>query len=326
MKRTEPLLIPGVLKAPDGVGAAEDAAFREAPAIRPRPIIDLSRPEQQRTQVMDLSRTLQLHTVRLEVSQNLLAELREAPAAAGVAPVVTPATERAPAAQSGDTVMFEPAAVQAAAFARPPHSAHLPRSAELVNTLYDGGALREHAAQLAGARESETVVAEAISTPVSARARAPGALRRLLFAFRESSLPKQLTIALLPLAVAAVWAMGDGPGPSSDPRSPAPTRAAPSVVASEEDAPSPSAAPTPSAAPSPSAAPGSSNAASAAQPSAPQTAVQPGDARERLALIAAFSGNRTEAALLYDDLALTRNARVFTLAARLTREDRVRKP
>jgi hypothetical protein len=45
-----------------------------------------------------------------------------------------------------------------------------------------------------------------------------------------------------------------------------------------------------------------------------------------LALIAAFSGNKAEAAALYDRLAATRNSRIFALAARLTREDRIRKP
>jgi hypothetical protein len=45
-----------------------------------------------------------------------------------------------------------------------------------------------------------------------------------------------------------------------------------------------------------------------------------------LALIAAFSGNRAEAAALYERLAVARNSRTFALAARLSREDRVRKP
>jgi len=45
-----------------------------------------------------------------------------------------------------------------------------------------------------------------------------------------------------------------------------------------------------------------------------------------MALIAAFSGNKAEAAALYDRLATSRNSRTFALAARLTREDRVRKP
>jgi len=55
-------------------------------------------------------------------------------------------------------------------------------------------------------------------------------------------------------------------------------------------------------------------------------AAQPHDRSERLALIAAFSGNKAEAAALYEQLAQKRNSRVFALAARLTREDRVRKP
>jgi hypothetical protein len=55
-------------------------------------------------------------------------------------------------------------------------------------------------------------------------------------------------------------------------------------------------------------------------------AAPPRDPSERLAFAAAFSGNKAEAAAIYERLAVTRNSRIFALAARLTREDRVRKP
>jgi hypothetical protein len=277
----------------------EDAGRSVAEAIRPRPIIDLSRAEQQPTQVMDLSRTLQLHTVRLEISDRMLAELREAPA-----PEVT---------------RFQPAPVQTQVFARPRQfEPKPPPAAELVNTLYDGGALRERAAQLASAEQVESEAVAAQITPAKVRKPRLRMLRSKLALFRRSSLPTQLTIALLPLAIAGVWLTPDS---SVSAASSLAKQAghAPVHPSASGPASAPSAPETEALSPAP-------TTPSASKPAVFETAPQSHDESERLALIAAFSGNKAEAAALYDRLAVTRNARVFALAARLTRDDRVRKP
>ena len=324
----------------------EDAGRVEAAPIRPRPIIDLSRADQQPTQVVDLSSTLQLRTVRLELSESMLAELRGAssPEAAPqlVPPAVAPAAslqsgdtlilEAAPSKtlpiarprdleglpppslQSGDTLIFETVPNRTLPFARPRDSVGVPPDADLANTLYDGGALRERAAHLAAAQPSESAAPISQSVPAVAAKVQPGALARKLAVFRSASLPKQLTIALLPLAIAGVWALQDNSASASNTH---PTQSVSAHV-------SPSASPVKAVDP-----PSSTQAASAPSSSeAPPTesAPSPHDSSERLALIAAFSGNKAEAAALYERLASTRHSRVFALAARLTREDRVRKP
>jgi hypothetical protein len=273
---------------------------------------------------MDLSRTLQLHTVRLEVSEATLAELREAkaePAAPRFAPV-PPVS----ALQSGDTLRIESASVRTLAFELPRDLVQRPAGGGLTDTLYDGGALRDLAGQLAAVRESESA-----APPAAERVPAPrnptliDAMRRPLAAFRKSSWQKQLTIALLPLAIAGVWAMRDGSASASSARPVASVRA-----------PVPSAAPPPTRAASAQTTNPILTASNSVGPSSertplevaarPSDAARPGDPSERLALIAAFSGNKAEAAELYERLATTRNSRTFALAARLAREDRVRKP
>ena len=282
--------------------------------IAPRPIIDLSGPEQQTTQVLDLSRSLHRHTVRLEISENLLTELREAHAPEATPQFVAPPAAEPASLQSGNTLILHPAPMRTLTFARPQHLLQRPPSVELVNTLYDGGALRERAAQLASVHEVETAAACAQSAPEHRRPVARAVLRRLLATFRRSSLPKQLTIALLPLAIAGVWTMRDGSRSASGARTVAPVRAPANAAPPALVVP----APALSVSPAP--------PASSLPEATLESAAQPNDPSERLALIAAFSGNQAEAAALYESLALKRHSRTFALAARLIREDRVRKP
>ncbi|HKO46860.1 MAG TPA: hypothetical protein VJV79_04015 [Polyangiaceae bacterium] len=268
----------------------EEGGVAEAP-IRPRPIVALSRPEQLPTQVFDLSQTLQLRTVRLDIPESMLAELRGAPP-----PEPQPELPR-------------PAPTTTRAFQLPTHLARASAPVELANTLYDGGALRELAAQLAvvDERVDTQVAAQSVPAPLEVG----GALRRRLATFRESSLPKQLTIALLPLAMVGIWAMPDSPASAA-----AQVRSATKSIAQSN---APSAAPAPGA-------PGAPGAPSASLPTGPEIPGLPSDPRERQALIAASSGNKADAAALYEHLASARNSRTFAIAARLTREDRVRKP
>jgi hypothetical protein len=301
----------------------EDGAQSALPAVRPRPIIDLSRADQQPTQVVDLSRTLQVRTLRLEVSKSMLDELRDAPAeqpafAVPRSSAPAPGSAPVPAAQSGDTLIFQPAPVRTLIFPLPLHLQQRAPTADLGNTLYDGGALRERAAQLAAAHESADAAPCAASVP--APPRKPSGLRRTLTAFRSVSLPKQLTIALLPLAMVGVWAMRDGSASASSATtlSVAAGKAKPRLAVVQAP-PARPAVPVPTPPPT----------SPAVRPPAPEsvvTQVRPADATERSALIAAFSGNRTEAAALYERLASTHNSRTFALAARLSREDHVRTP
>lgn len=318
----------------------EEVGRAVAAPVRPQPIIDLSRADRQTTRVMDLSSTLRLNTVRLEVPEKLLAQLREAPAPEGTPQQVTPQVAAAAWLQSGNTLTIQPAPVRTLTFTRPHHLDPQVRPGELVNTLYDGGALRERAAQLANGQAGAGLTPDAASAPpvsdqsLPAPKHTSGVLGRPLAAFRRSSVPKQLTIALLPLALAGLWAMKGGSASASGSAAVSAARAkappAASVVAKASDAPSPTSESPAANAPS---TPGISNAPTtpgAANPAikspAAETSAQPHDPRERLALLAAFSGNKAEAAAIYDQLAATHNSRTFALAARLTRDDRVRKP
>jgi hypothetical protein len=309
--------------------------------IVPLPIIDLSRRDLQPTQVVDLSRTMQLHTVRLEISENLLAELREAPAAETASQAVAPPAATASSFQSGDTLIMQPAPVRTLALALPRHLDRDPPRVDLANTLYDGGALRERAAQLASGYGSQTTAPKALGVPPPAVQQPARPQNRALAAFRASSLPKRLTVALLPLAIAGVWVMADGAASASAPGVPGAHSSAaagpPAPAVAGSAASVGSAASTVNAASAGSATPMPSLAATAPtttlEPAvaAPRAAAlegsaQPRDPSERLALIAAASGNKAEAAALYERLATKHNSRTFALAARLVQNDRVRKP
>jgi len=294
----------------------------ESPPRRPHSMVDLSRPDKQPTQVMDLSQTLKLRTVRLEVSESMLAELRGAPPAPAAAPVeqrVTPSGREY--VQSGDTLSFQPAPVATLTFPVPSSLARTARE-ELSNTLYDGGALRERALQLAGSREPDRESAAPVVHSGSPEPPEAGALRRGLRAFRRSSVVKQLTIALFPLAIAGVWGMQDGSAAASSERSRpphAPASASKPASSAQSIEASPAASQTPAMAP---VAPASSS-----EPlEMPGTPSDASDASERAALIAAFSGNKVEAAQIYERLARDHHSRTFALAARFIEEDRVRKP
>jgi len=293
----------------------EDGAASHT-AIRPRPIVDLSRADQQPTEVMDLSQTLQLRTVRLELSERMLSELREAPAESAESSPRS-GTPGRQYLQSGDTLSFQPAPVATLAFPLPPNLVPQARAQDLANTLYDGGALRERARELAATLEPSKDSVVPVARSREPELRKPGVFRRSFGAFRRRSSIQQLTIALFPLAVAGVWLMKDGAAAASAEPSPR------HVVrpSASTAAPPPSALSAP-----PSTAIAVSSSAVAAVPTGVELPGPPNDPSERLALLAAFNGNKEEAVQLYERLAQTRHSRTFALAARFTREDRVRKP
>ena len=252
------------------------------------------------------------------------------------------------------------------------------------NTIGDGGALRAHAARVAEATPSaaltlaqeyaDQVRRASAATPVPAAGRpaepnvrpgapavrapnvpppeAPGAASRFSLAasWRAASLPKKLTLVLLPFALAGVVVIFD------DPPAPAPARlkkvasagpsasalattSASAVAASSALAPrvSGSSPPAvlsvarPSASAPPAAGPTSSVAASIIEvgSAAASSAAAPRPlyaAAERDALNAAFEGRNAEAARLYERLSRASEGKVFALAAKLVSENIVLKP
>ena len=280
------------------------------------PVPDLKQSDQQQTQVVDLAHTLQLRTQRVEVSESLLNELREAP-------------------RSDSAVVREAAPFQSA----PVTMKTLSPVIDLASTLCDGGALRERAAQLVAheppaplirpltdsahaAREAANQRAEPARDRIMnrARPRVRSSVERAWRAVLQSSPPRKLTVLLLPLAAAGVCAMRNADDQSSTHAPAAVRRAAQTASALRSPPP---VAPRPTTAPSPLAAPPPD--ASDALPSPPRRDLA-AVASERAALAAAFNGNKAEAAALYEGLAASRQARVFSEAARLAREDRIRKP
>jgi|GEM_PF-2860760 len=245
---------------------------------------DLSRTDQMQTQLFDLSRAMQHRTQRLEVPESTLASLR-----------------------AGSVAGPTPSGVQSHEIAAPRTFA-LSGTLDMASTLYDGGALRERAAQLA------SVMAPAATAAVEPAQARRNWLAKPLAAFRRGSLPRQITLLmLLLLAAVASWWMPRARTVAAAASAPVRAAAAPSVPIAKQAGvtskppllASVSSAPTEDLARAPS---------------------RSSDALERAALGAAFSGNKVEAAALYDRLAAGHDARLFSLAARLAREDRVRKP
>lgn len=172
--------------------------------------------------------------------------------------------------------------------------------------------------------------------------------------WREASLVKKLTVALLPFGLLGVLLMPDeqpaAPAESNVPSASGSSSASPvsessAVPSAAAIQPSADSAPaaTPSAGPAPelaaSGAPLASGAPVAATSAsgAPVIAVLPASSSgavasaargsaERDAINAAFEGRSAFAAKLYERLASASGDRVFALAARLAREDIVRKP
>ncbi|HWP09248.1 MAG TPA: hypothetical protein VNN72_26070 [Polyangiaceae bacterium] len=263
------------------------------------------------------------------------------------------------------------------------------------NTVGDGGALRAHAGRVAEATPSaamrsgqeyaDEVRRASGPTPVPAAGRPAGAANvwppnahgahvpapefpapeaqpvasklSLAASWREASLPKKLTLVLLPFALVGFVLMLDEPEPeparvtkaaSASPSasavaassalaaaaSPATAAPASSALALHAGASAPSAvlsvAPPSASAPSHAAAAssvaasaievGSAAASSSAAPRPPYAAA------ERDALTAAFEGRNAEAARLYERLSSASEGKVFALAARLVRENIVLKP
>lgn len=266
---------------------------------RPRTLPDLSRTGQIQTQLFDVSQAMLARTQRLELSPSLLGSLGEAPSVA------------APTAEQTARLEVLPARITT-----------LSGTLDLASTLYDGGALRERAKQLA----SGTVTAPVVPPPPAVNegsaprpAERRNILQKPLAAVRRASVVGRIAFMLAPLAVAiGVWdlrgtgSLAAAAGAAARPRVMHPiANSAPRASASASQGTAP---------------PALARVTKSENVVQPLAASLPSDALERAALAAAFSGNRAEAALLYDRLASTRKARVFELAARLARADRVRKP
>ena len=243
--------------------------------------------------------------------------------------------------------------------ATPPHVAFgAPGAQTMASGLADQGP-----AKLAAAAVGRPHAAKSSVPPTSATSEAPPVKKGF---WASASVPKKLSVALLPLAVAATWYSMEQQPEVSPPTRPvhaassakavpraisegesvasvsvprlARTAASPTSVASqsaivpEVTAPTASSAPSASgasAAPAPSSAPtpsGSPAVAPTPDPSAARTVAPPGYS-ERAALDAAFLGNLKEAARIYGKLAdANAGNRAFKLAARLAEENAVRRP
>jgi hypothetical protein len=242
------------------------------------------------------------------------------------------------------------------------------------NTVGDGGALRAHAGRVAEGTPSaalrsgqayvDDVRRASGATPVPAAGRpadasnvwppnAPGAQGSapeaqpvasklsLAASWREASLPKKLTLVLLPFALVGFVLMLDEPEPeparitkaaSATPSASAVAASADLAARASGSPPSPvlSVARPSASAPSPAAA-AASVAASVVEVGSPSTSSSAAPrplyaAAERDALNAAFEGRNAEAARLYERLSSASEGKVFALAARLVRENIVLKP
>lgn len=252
------------------------------------------------------------------------------------------------------------------------------------NTMADGGALRAHAERIAAATPSaaftsaqayaEDVRRVTPPTPLPAAGRpaaaslvppgpaeaareAPHVVSRFSLgsSWRAASLPKKLTLVLLPFAlVGVVVILDDEPAPapvrvkqvasappsasvlaasSTAPSSASAVRAASAPVPGVSGSPPPTARAVgrPSASASPLAGPASSVGTSVIEVGSGAASSAPAPrplyaAAERDAINAAFEGRNAEAARLYARLASAPESRVFVLAAALARDNLVLKP
>jgi len=307
---------------------------------------DLARRAELETKLLDLSATRELRRL-LEICVPEAAPCEAAPTAAAppeTAPGETASPETAPRetapawnVTSTQILTLEPAAVarlaqEEAAPSLAGTQKLAPPPAALDCTIYDGGALRDYAQALAAGAteqpEAETATSEVADAPSRPSQRALGArFARLSAHFQQLPRSRKLILGLLPLALAtrvlAMHPREQTPVPAGAHRAPhsAVALAVPAV---------PSGRPTLSvlepphlqaasrALSSPSAAPTS---ASAEAPPNPKDA-----ALAHAALRAAFDGNAREAIAAYERLGQGPGGEPFRLAARLVRDNRVRKP
>lgn len=321
-----------------------------APAARlAENLLDLSSPEGVRTQLIELSPAARLHTELLEICARDLPLPDLSPRASASDTVVTAFEADI---DTGDTVVtrfddptlvsLADTEVTRAAPARPKSDPNL--------TIYDGGALREFARQLAEEEERQARAAltrkahpalergpsdAAPELPAHTKLTAPPesftALHELVppklgtavaGKWRRSSRSRKLILLLLPLAGPALFVQHR------------------SLVAHEQAAPrapaslssSAASARVPSAVVSARPAPTEPEAAASAPPKAEDPTPPPNvgasaDPRlEREALRAAFAGNKQQALAAYERLAKEPQGERFRVAARLLREDRVQRP
>jgi hypothetical protein len=237
----------------------------------------------------DLSaQAMQVRTQRMVITASLLASLREAPN-----------SSRSAAEHTGSHEVL------------PARISRLSGNLDLASTLYDGGALRERAIQLAsGAAAPSGPPPDAV--PAVEPAAEPSLFQRPFVALRSANPVRQALLLLAPFAiVVGVWGLrgtGSMAQASGASARPAPAHSAPAQPVS-------AATPPPLVV-----------ASSSASAASPTLAPPASDGLERAALAAAFSGNKLEAAQLYERLAMGNRARLFALAAQLARADRVRKP
>jgi hypothetical protein len=262
--------------------------------------------------------------------------------------VITPGPNLA---QTG-AIAAAPNVTQTVVIAPPPNLAETcviaPGGAELDRTMYDGGALRDYARMLVeGQREACAVPTTepgpgALRESVKSRSRAWAAVsargamgarwasarmhwRAARGHWNAARPSRKLVLALLPLALVAsaagtIVTLTRQPLPAiSEPQPTAVMPHHPLPSAPARTAPPPS---TPALVQAPLPTP----AASALQHAAETAATVADPVLERAALRAAFDGNKREAIAAYERLAERPGGEPFKLAARLLREDRVRKP
>ena len=301
------------------------------------------------TEILDLA------TVRGELETKLL-DLGDASALqAHLRELCAPPSERSePAPDLTQTLVLAPPPnlTETCVIAPAPNLAETsiiaPARAELDRTMYDGGALRDYARMLVEDQREESAVPTTEAGPgalresVKSRSRAWAAVsaRGALAArwatacmhwraarshLNAARLSRRLVLALLPLALVAsaagtiVTLTRQTPPALAEPQPTAvmPSRPLPSAPARPVPPPS-----TPASVQAPLPTP----AASAPQHSVETAPLVADPVLERAALRAAFDGNKREAIGAYERLAARPGGEPFKLAARLLREDRVRKP
>ena len=223
-----------------------------------------------------------------------------------------------------------------------------PARAELDRTMYDGGALRDYARMLVEGQWEESPVPttqaerDAPRASSESRSRAWGGVSaRVAVSARWASAcmhwraarshwsaarpSRKLVLALLPLSLVAAAAGTIVTLTRQTP--PALSAPQPTAVMPSRRLPSaPARAVPPPSTPAPVQAPLPPPAASAPQHGVETAALVADPVLERAALRAAFDGNKREAIAAYERLAARPGGEPFKLAARLLREDRVRKP
>lgn len=196
----------------------------------------------------------------------------------------------------------------------------------LDRTLCDRGALRDYARQLAANLPSPASPIAAKPEPVKRWAKRQSWTRVLRFPRRLVALPvrrRLLGLALLASLGVLPWVLG-APSPAQGSRATAEPSA--SVESPSAEAPPPEAVPTENITPPRGEAREATMSPDAGAATSRRALGPASKGLEHEAFRAAFGGNVTEAAALYEELARSRAEPVFQHAARLARQNRLHKP